>query len=69
MQDAVLFARELTQADTFNDAEKDTITRDMAELQEHYDELRNFVEEEQEGFENFSCLHLYSEKGLNCHYE
>lgn len=50
MQDAILYGRELTQDDLFDADEKENITRDMAQLQEHYDELRNFVDDEQEGF-------------------
>lgn len=50
MQDAILYGRELTQDDLFDAGEKENITRDMAQLQEHYDELRNFVDDEQEGF-------------------
>lgn len=50
MQDTVLYARELTLDTTFHDDEKENIAREMAQLQEHYDELRNFVEDEQEGF-------------------
>ena len=50
MQDAILYGRELTQDDLFDADEKENMTRDMAQLQEHYDELRNFVDDEQEGF-------------------
>ncbi|XP_068690393.1 utrophin-like [Montipora foliosa] len=54
MQEAVLYARELTQDSSFDDEEKEVISRDMAQLQEHYDELRNFVEDEQEGLDELS---------------
>ena len=58
MQEAVLYARELTQDSSFDDEEKEVISRDMAQLQEHYDELRNFVEDEQEGFVKlFICIY------------
>ena len=40
----------MTQDDLFDENEKENITRDMAQLQEHYDELRNFVDDEQERF-------------------
>ena len=50
LQDAILYGRELTQDDLFDKDEKEDITRDMAQLQEHYDEMRNFVDDEQEGF-------------------
>ncbi|XP_015765376.1 PREDICTED: dystrophin-like [Acropora digitifera] len=54
MQDTVLYARELTLDTTFHDDEKENIAREMAQLQEHYDELRNFVEDEQEGLHDLS---------------
>ncbi|XP_067048762.1 dystrophin-like isoform X1 [Acropora muricata] len=54
MQDAVLYARELTLDTTLHDDEKENIAREMAQLQEHYDELRNFVEDEQEGLHDLS---------------
>ena len=50
LQDAILYGRELTQDKVFNGDEKEGITRDMAQLQEHYDELRIFVDDELEGF-------------------
>ena len=46
----ILYGRELTQDDLFDENEKENITRDMAQLQEHYDEMRNFVDDEQERF-------------------
>lgn len=49
-QDVILYGRELTQDDLFDENEKENITRDMAQLQEHYDDLRNFVDDEQERF-------------------
>ena len=48
LQDTILYGRELTQDDLFDENEKENITRDMAQLQENYDELRNFVDDEQE---------------------
>lgn len=50
MQDVILYGRELSRDDLFDDNEKEEITRNMAQLQEHYDELRNFIDDEQEGF-------------------
>lgn len=42
----------------FDEDEKEDITRDMAQLQEHHDELRNFIDDELEGFvELFSNFH------------
>ena len=55
-----MYGRELTQDDLFDKDEKEDITRDMAQLQEHYDELRNFVDDEQEGFVKlFSLFYKY----------
>lgn len=72
MQDAVLYARELTQDTTFHDDEKENIAREMAQLQEHYDELRNFVEDEQEGFVKLHdlilCLRKCGQVGLKCQF-
>lgn len=48
LQDAILYGRKLTQDDLFDENEKENITRDMAQLQENYDDLRNFVDDEQE---------------------
>ena len=50
LQDVILYGRKLTQDDLFDENEKEDITRDMGQLQEHYDELRNFVDDEQERF-------------------
>ena len=50
LQDVILYGRELTQDDLFDDNEKENITRDMAQLQENYDDMRNFVDDEQERF-------------------
>lgn len=59
LQDAILYGRELTQDKAFNGYEKEDITRDMAQLQEHYDELRIFVDDELEGFVKlFSLLSI-----------
>ena len=49
-QDVILYGRELTQDDLFDENEKENISRDMAQLQENYDHLRNFIDDEQEGF-------------------
>ena len=39
----------------FDEDEKEDITRDMANLQEHHDELRNFIDDELEGFVELFC--------------
>ena len=49
-QDVILYGRELTQDDLFDENERENISRDMAQLQENYDDLRNFVDDEQERF-------------------
>lgn len=46
----------MTQDDLFDENEKENIARDMAQLQENYDDLRNFVDDEQERFV-FSTLY------------
>lgn len=56
-QDVILYGRELTQDDLFDENEKEIIGRDMAQLQENYDELRNFVDDEQERFVFSACYH------------
>jgi len=48
-QDVILYGRELTQDDLFDENEKENISRDMAQLQENYDQIRNFVDDEKEG--------------------
>lgn len=72
MQDVVLYARELSQDTTLHDDEKENIAREMAQLQEHYDELRNFVEDEQDGFVKLNdlllCLRKYVQVGLTCQF-
>ena len=50
LQEVILYARELTQGDLLDDNEKEKITRDTAQLLEHYDHLRNFIDDEQERF-------------------
>ena len=50
LQEVILYGRELTQGDLLNDNEKEKITRDTAQLLEHYDHLRNFIDDEQERF-------------------
>lgn len=50
LQDVILYGRELTQDDLFDENEKEKITRDMTQLLEHYDHLRNFIDDEQERF-------------------
>ena len=62
-QDVILYGRELTQDDLFDENEKENIARDMAQLQENYDDLRNFVDAEQERFV-FSASDL---RGLQVH--
>jgi len=62
LQDAILYGRELTQDDLFDGDEKEDITRDMAQLQEHYDELRTFIDEEQEGFVKLFSLPSFSSR-------
>ena len=57
LQDAILYGRELTQDDVFDENDKENITRDMAQLQENYDDVRNFVDDEQERFE-FSFIYF-----------
>lgn len=57
LQDVILYGRELTQDDLFDENEKENISRDMAQLQEDYDELRNFVDDEQERFVSSACYH------------
>lgn len=59
-QDVILYGRELTQDDLFDENEKEMIARDMAQLQENYDELRNFVDDEQERFVFSACYHTSS---------
>lgn len=58
LQDVILYGRELTQDDLFDENEKENITRDMAQLQENYDELRNFVDDEQERFVFSIVIHI-----------
>lgn len=50
LQEVILYGRELTQDDLLDDNEKEKITRDTAQLLEHYDHLRNFIDDEQERF-------------------
>ena len=50
LQEVILYGRELTQGDLLDDSEKEKITRDMTQLLEHYDHLRNFIDDEQERF-------------------
>ena len=50
LQEVILYGRQLTQDDLLDDNEKEKITRDMTQLLEHYDHLRNFIDEEQERF-------------------
>ena len=50
LQEVILFGRELTKDDLLDDNEKEKITRDTAQLLEHYDHLRNFIDDEQERF-------------------
>ena len=49
-QDVILYGRELTQDDLFDENEKENISREMAQLQENYDDLRNIIDDEQERF-------------------
>lgn len=64
-QDVILYGRELTQDDLFDENEKENMARDMAQLQENYDDLRNFIDDEQERFASFSVtmpaihMHVY----------
>lgn len=50
LQEVILCGRELTQDNLLDDNEKEKITRDTAQLLEHYDHLRNFIDDEQERF-------------------
>ena len=50
LQDVILYGRQLTQDDLLDDNEKEKITRDITQLLEHYDHLRNFIDDEQERF-------------------
>ena len=50
LQEIILYGRELTQGDLFDDNEKEKITTDTAQLLEHYDHLRNFIDDEHERF-------------------
>lgn len=74
-QDVILYGRELTQDDLFDENEKENIARDMAQLQENYDELRNFVDDEQERFVFSACYHTSSLRnvlyisGLQTHFK
>ena len=50
LQEVILYGRELTLDNLLDDSEKEKITRDTAQLLEHYDHLRNFIDDEQERF-------------------
>ena len=50
LQEVILYGRQLTLDDLLDDNEKEKITRDMRQLLEHYDHLRNFIDDERERF-------------------
>lgn len=58
LQDVILYGRELTQDDDLDEHEKEKITRDMTQLLEHYDHLRNFIDDEQERFVIYIIIYI-----------